>query len=250
MNIKQTLLATTIPLFALMAPSYALEKQSVQTLGSNTDVWRVELRNLERFLAMSSGDRDGVSELYKIKIELKAPQGQFHSVTEENPFLSINGGSRSRKNSIDVRRGDRVFLERLEPGRTDTYNLWVHSKQRAQGDASAPQINFQIETSARELDCTGNRVCNRGSTATSTYYFNLPVPAVRSQTCNPGNSYRIRPVNGGTISLVPMTPTAAGIRRNVETARPINNRGAPTDNGLVGPHLAIQSGDICIASTR
>jgi len=87
---------TALAMLAATSPAPAQEQTSKHTLGSGTNVWRVELRNLERFLAMSSGDSDGVSEVRHITISLKGPDGQYHTVKEVNPFLSINGGPRGR----------------------------------------------------------------------------------------------------------------------------------------------------------
>ena len=225
------------------SPATAQERTGHHTLGSAGNVWRIELRNLERFLAMSAGDRDGTSELHWVSVTLSGPDAQTHKVTEVNPFLSINGGPRSRENTIDVRTGQRVFLERLEPGKTDTYNLWIHAKERPQGDLGDPLLNFEIAVTARELDCKGNRVCRRGSTGVITYHVSVPVPTVRHNRCNENNSYNIAAVNGSQMRLDPMSGGRARI--NVRSS---NRGGDPTGSSrrLI---LAMQSGEICIAST-
>ncbi len=232
-----------LAMVATTSPAPAQEQTSKHTLGSGADVWRVELRNLERFLAMSSGDSDGTSELHRVTISLSGPGGQYHTVKEVNPFLSINGGSRSRNNTINVRRGQRVFLERLEPGRTDTYNLWIHAKERPQVGFGITLLNFEIKVASRELDCAGDRVCGRGSTGVITYYVSLPVPTVKSNRCENANSYKITAIDGDQMRL---DPKASGRAR--VNVRSTSRGGDPTGSSqrLI---LAMQSGVICVAST-
>ena len=242
----------TIGLALMMLPATAIgqERTNKKTLGSGSDVWRVELRNLERFLAMSSGDSDGVSEVSYIKIILKGPDSQYATVKEVNPFISINNGPRSRDNSIDVRVGDRVFLERLEPETSDTYDMWIHVKERPQGDLGDPLLNFEISVATRELDCSFDRVCNRGSTGLITYHVSLPRPTARYNTCNAQNTYQISAVNGATMQLQPRNARAG---RGVVNVRHTTSGGHTTSFGAKGEEsgveLAMQSGQICIAST-
>ena len=252
--LKQIVLAgAAFTMITTGVPAQAQEKSGNKTLGSADDVWRIELRNLEKFLAMSVGDSDGVGELRDIKIGLVGPDGQNHYVTEMNPFLQVNEGSRTTKNSIGVRVGDRVSLDRLDPARgiTDTYNLWIHAKERPQGDLGEALLNFEITVSARELDCAGDRVCGRGSTGTITYFASVPVPRVRSNQCSTGNSYRISAVNGSQMRLEPMG-AASSVRQSVDV-RSENSGGHTISLGASGQgsrmELAMQSGEICIAST-
>ena len=242
---KKTIAAAgaALAMVATTSPAPAQEKASKHTLGSAANVWRVELRNLERFLVTSLGDKDGTSELHRVTISINGPDGQYHSVAEINPFLSVNGGSRSRKNSINVRMGQRVFLERLEPGKTDTYNLWIHAKERPQVGFGITLLNFEIKVASRELNCFRDRVCGRGGTGVITYYVSLPVPTVKSNRCENANSYKITAINGNQMRL---DPKASGRSRvNVRsTSRGGNTTG--TGQRLI---LAMQSGVICIAST-
>jgi len=255
MLIKSAKLITMAALLSAAAQTAsAQEKSGNHTLGSANDVWRIELRNLEKFLAMSVGDSDGVGELRHIKIGLSGPDGQKHYVTEMNPFLQVNGGNRTTRNSINVRRGDRVSLDRLDPARgvTDTYNLWIHAKERPQGDLGLTLLNFEITVAARELDCFRDRVCRRGSTGTITYFVSVPVPSVRSYQCSAGNSYRILAVDGSQMRLVPMSSGRRNPRQNIEV-RSENSGGHTISLGARGRssrmELAMQSGEICIAST-
>ncbi len=231
-------------------PSAAQEKTSNHTLASGSDTWRIELRNLEQFLAMSVGDSDGISELRYIDISLSGPEGQFHKVQEVNPFISINGGPRSLRNTIDVRIGDRVNLERLEPGTTNTYDLWIHAKERTQGDLGPPVLNFEIKVAARELDCVRDRVCRRGSTGTITYFVSLPKPQARYSECNAQNTYQISAVNGASMVLQPRNARAP--RGQIDVRSDISNQhslGLTAQGSRDATRLAMQSGQICIAST-
>lgn len=227
---------------AIAVPAHAQEKSGNKTLGSGTDVWRIELRNLERLLAMSVGDSDNIGELHYIDISLSGPGGQFHKVREVNPFISINNGPRSRKNTLDVRPGDRVNLERLSPETTNTYDLWIHAKERPQGDLGGARLNFVIKVEARELDCARDRVCRRGSTGSTTYSVSLPVPTYRSNRCNAQNTYDISAVNGDQMNLQPRNARAP---RRSARATGVSSTLGRTD----AMRLSMQSGQICIAST-
>ncbi len=230
----QAMVATVVP---------AKERSGNQALDSATNVWRVELHNLERILAMSSGDRNGTSELRYVKITLAGPDGQYHFVTEVNPFLSINSGSISTNNTINVRTGQSVFLERLEPGRNDIYYLRIHAKEWPQVDLSGPLLNYEIKAVARELDCARDRVFRRGSTVVITYKVSVPAPSVRSYRCENINSYHITTINGDQLHLDPMTSI-----RDRENVRSTNCGSDPTGSSrrLV---LSRQSGEVSIAST-
>lgn len=240
-------LATASSAFAQGREALAHGRQSNQTLGSASDVWRVELRDLERFLAMSSGDSDNISELQRLQISLES-DGQFDNVTETNPFFSVNDGPRTTNNVIAVRTGDRLDLDRLSDRIRDNYNLWVHVKERAAAEFPA-RLNFKIKVTARELDCRRDRVCNRSNTGVVTYHVDLPLPSVRSQKCVPGNSFAITAVNGATMVL---RPQSSGSGRNVRQVRHVNtgsSTGPKVARGTSGPHMAMQSGEVCIATT-
>lgn len=249
---KIALAGAALTMIAAAVPAHAQEKSGNKTLGSANDVWRIELRNLEDFLAMSVGDSDGVGELRHIKIGLTGPDGQNHYVTEMNPFLQVNGGPRTTRNSIGVRTGNVVSLDRLDPARgvTDTYNLWIHAKERPQTGFGITTLNFEITVEARELDCFRDRVCRRGSTGTMTYFVTLPIPTGTANRCNADNSYRISPINGSQMRLIPMS--RAGDREPVD-ARLVNSGGHTVSIGARGQgsrmELAPQGGEVCIAWT-
>ncbi len=239
--------------FALTAisPANAQEKTHNHTLGSGEEVWRIELRTLEHFLTMSVGDGDGTSELRYIDIQLSGPGGQFHKVREVNPFLQVNDGPRSLRNTIDVRLGDRVSLDRLDPPELiDTYDLWIHAQPSRRPGSDTRMLNFQITVSARELDCVRDRVCNRGSTGTLVYDVSVPIPRWRSNRCSAQNTYQISAVNGAQMNLQPRNARAP--RGQIE----VNSRARDSQSGRTiatggedAVRLAMQGGQICIAST-
>ncbi len=214
-------------------------KTGRHTLGSARDVWRVELRTLERFLAMSTGDGSGAGELRTVKISLQGLDDQYHVVAESSPMLGPTPRTNRVPHYLEINRGSQIFLQRLDEDNLDTYNLWIHVKQRGQGDVGRPTVNFKIQVYGRELDCKGNNICRRGNSGTITYYVNLEIPTVRSNRCVPANSYNITAVNGQTMVLRPQDGTGNRDTRNVRH-RNSNNK---------GPHLAMQTGEICIAST-
>lgn len=241
----------TAALLAVATHAQAQVREASHTLGSASDVWRVELKNPERLLAMSAGDTDGVSELHTVEVKLVGSDGQMHGITESNPYFRVNDGLRTTRKWVGVRQGDRVKLDRVDDRNPDTYNLWVHSKQQAPGGASTPMLRFEIQVTARELDCRGDTVCRRSDSGTTTYRFNMPIPTNRSLQCIPENRYRISAVNGATMQL---TPLIRGGDRRTETGAP-EYSGTSSGIGIAsgaaqGPHLALQGGEICIAATR
>ena len=249
MLILPGLLATAPSALAQGREAIAHGRTFNHSLGSAPGTWRIELRDLEHFLAMSSGDSDGVSELQRLSIKLSGDGNQYDAVTETNPFFRVSGGPRTTNNVIDVQTGARLKLDRLDDNIRDNYNLWIHVKERPGGEFPAT-VNFQIEVKARELDCIRDRACRRNDTGIVTYHVNLDIPSTKSLSCIPANSYRIRAVNGATMTLRPKE-TRSG--RNVRQVRHVNSgtsNGAGSARGAVrGPHMAMQSGDICIAST-
>ncbi len=235
---------------AVSVQAQAQSREAKHTLGSALDVWRVELKNPERLLAMSAGDTDGISELHRVEVELVGSDGQMHSVAESNPFFRVNDGPRTTDNWIAVSQGDRVKLDRVDERNPDTYNLWVHTKQRNDHEFGS-SLQFRIKVAARELDCSLNKICGRSDTGVITYFVNMPVPSNRSLSCIPENSFRISAVNGGTMTLRSLAggadPSFASVRQEYSGA----SSGIDIASGEAkGPHLALQGGDICIAATR
>lgn len=235
---------------AALSPLNAQDKTSNHTMASGEETWRIELRTLEHFLTMSAGDSDGVSELRNVTIKLSGPNGQYHQVREVNPFLQVNDGPRSLEAAIDIRIGDRVSLDRLSPEVRDTYDLWIHTRPSRLPGADQLMLNFQITVLARELDCAGQRVCNRGSTGSLTYNVSLPVPSYRSNRCSAQNTYQISAVNGAQMNLQPRNARAPRGRIAANSsARAGNSRDVVATGGDDAVHLAMQSGQICVAAT-
>jgi hypothetical protein len=242
---------TIAGLLALAPSAQAQERERNNNMRSGDGIWRIELRDLERFEAMSSGDDDGISEVHWVRIGLTGREGQNQTVTEKNPYLSINDGSRSSGNSLNVRQGDAFFLERFDDGQTDTYNMWVHTAELTGGDIEGPRLRFEIKVDARELDCAGDRVCRRGSTGTVTYQATIPVPARRDNTCNAHNTYRITRTDDANMVLEPLN--AASGRGNDISVRHETSGGHGFSIGArgvdSGVQLAMISGRVCAAWT-
>ncbi|MDO6592116.1 hypothetical protein DS901_12420 [Loktanella sp. D2R18] len=234
------------------APSIqAQERERNNDMPSGAGIWRIELRDLERFLATSSGDTDGVSEMHWVRVRLTGREGQSQSVTETNPFLSIDGGTTSSGNSINVRPNDEVHLERFTDGQTDTYNMWVHTAELTGGDIEGPRLRFEIRVDAHELDCAGDRACRRGSTGAVTYVVTIPVPARRDNTCNAHNTYRITRAANTNMVLEPLN--AASGRGNAVTVGYTTSGGHIVSLGARGENsgveLAMINGRVCAAWT-
>ncbi len=244
------LLATAPSALAQGRDAIAHGRTFNHSLGSAPGTWRIELRDLEYFLAMSSGDSDGVSELQRLSIKLSGDGNQYDTVTETNPFFRVSGGPRTTNNVIDVQTGARLKLDRLDDNIRDNYNLWIHVKQRDQFEFGNSTLNFKIEVKARELDCYRDRACKRNDTGIVTYHVNLDIPSTKSLRCIPANSYSIRAVNGAAMTLRPKETRS---RRSVVEVGHVNSgtsTGPGSARGAVrGPHMAMQSGEICIAST-
>lgn len=255
------LLGTVIIGALTLSPAMAREKVGNHTLGSASDVWRVELRNLESFEVLSSGDDDGVSELRSVTVTLRSPEGQSHYVTETNPYFRVSrtgtlsdASRRSRDNSVNVRVGDKLYLDNVirdrearPAGYTHYYNLWLHTRERPAGDIERSQIQFEIEIKTRELDCAGDRVCRRGSTGTTVYQVSLPVPEERSLTCNPRNT--LWASGGDQLTIQPRWTTRD--RYTVNAKRSGSARGGFFASGVTDAvHLEMTFAEICIAATR
>lgn len=231
--------------------AHAQERERNNNMRSGDGIWRIELRDVEQFKAMSSGDDDGVSELHWVRVGLIGREGEYQTVTEHNPYLSINGASGRRGNTIDVRQEDTVGLLRFADNATDTYHMWVHTAEVTGGDIDGPMLRFQIKVDARELDCSFDRVCNRGSTSVVIYHASIPVPEQRYNTCNAQNTYRVTMVEGANMVLEPLNAASgrgADVRVRHET-RGGHDLGFGARGVDSGVQLAMLNGRVCAAWT-
>lgn len=230
-----TVLACFIPSFS-HGQAFPIEKTSNHSMGSGPDVWRVELKQPNRYLAMSSGDRDGTSELQKLAVRLEGSEGQFHAFDEAVPYMSLRANDLTN-DYVALPIGSMLHLTRLTVRNRNGYNLWIHAREQSSTlRYRRPMINFNIRVRSRELDCSRRRACRRGDNGEIVYSVRVETPAVRSNRCIPENTYQVTAVNGATMVLQPNTGA-----RNEPAIR--------QDNHDDGPHMALQMGEICIAST-
>lgn len=247
---------------ALCGPAMAETKSSNHTLTWGGDIWRIELRNIEKFRIVSSGDSDGVSELYTVNVSLRSQGDQYHTFEEKNPYFRLNNSgivgdwaNRSRDNKLNVRVGQYLFLDNIwrditpppPRGYVHPYNLWVHSRQIDQGDLGPPELKFDLVVTTRELDCVRDRVCGRGNTGVATYTVSLPIPAQRDFACNNNNTYRIS--GGYRLRIQPMS---AGRETRYATARYTGSKQGPSLRaaGVADAiYMSIEGADICLASS-
>lgn len=215
--------------------AFPIEKTSHHSMGSGADVWRVELRQPNRYLTTTSGDRDGTSELQRLAVTLEGGEEQFHAFEESTPFMSLRANDLT-DDYVTVGLGSFLHLTRLTIRDRNGYNLWIHVREQTRPRRPQPVLNFRIKVRSRELDCTGRRACRRGDNGEIVYSVRLAPPAVRSNRCIPENTYQITAENGATMVLQPNS----GGRAEPDILQ--NNR----DDG---PHMALLMGEICIAST-
>jgi len=214
---------------------FPIEKTSNHTMGSGADVWRVELRQPNRYLTMTSGDRDGTSELQRLSVTLEGSEEQFHAFEESTPFMSLRANDLTN-DYVSVGLGSFLHLTRLTIRDRNGYNLWIHAREQTRPSQPQPVLNFRIIVKSRELDCAGRRSCGRGDSGEMVYSVRTTLPAVRSNRCIPENTYQVTAVNGATMVL---EPNSAG-RDEPEIIQKDRDD---------GPHMALQMGEICIAST-
>ena len=138
-----------------------------------------------------------------------------------------------------IRMGDRTGPEFV-----DAYNLWIHSAYRH--PAEGRSLTFLISVTGRELDCTGQRVCNRGNTGAVT--FEVKIPEFRSEPsnrCDDGNTFDLTTVDGrpaiiGNANLVSEPTITLSSTSDYSIHFPQNS---------YGPFLTLQNAEICVART-
>lgn len=220
-------------------PANAQDKQSSHSLGSAGDVWRVELRNPTYFTTgRNVGDGDGVGELRWVKVTLRGPDGQYHSVREDVPFVSDVTGS---DNGTYVEVTWPTLLRYQRPGAApNAYDLWLHQRQRNLDNnnriSATPTLELDLEVQAQELDCTRKRLCRRRDTGTVRHRIRIPVPEFRSQRCSDRNTYDVGLTNFSNLVLTPRWG-----------AEPLWTPGVMTNGPLV---MINGEAQLCLAVTR
>jgi hypothetical protein len=229
-------------ILSLLVVIPAVAKQrDIHTLGSAPNVLRVELRNLDQFRVLQTGDPKSSGELHKVEVVLESRNGsisgseQYHSL--ETPSVQLLNNSTHKlggTGNLEIRKDDWITYggRRVAPG---TRNLWVHAKDMSNDVYSngtpARNNDIAIRVNARELDCKGQRVCNRGDNGSFIIHFPLPrFTSPPPTSCGPSNTYRLTLVDD-EIRLIGINGSTTGSYKKT------------------GPILQPRNGELCIAST-
>ena len=225
----------------LVAIPAVAKQRDIHTLGSAPNVLRVELRNLDQFRVLQTGDPNSSGELHKVEVVLESRNGfisgneQYHSY--ETPSLQLLNTSTRKVGSnanLEINKDNWLSYggRRVAPG---TRNLWVHAKDMSNdvysGGSPARNNDIAIRINARELDCKGQRVCNRGDTGSFIIHFPLPrFTSPPPTSCGPSNTYRLTLVDD-EIRLIGINGSTTGSYKKT------------------GPILQPRNGELCVAST-
>lgn len=228
-------------LSALLVTPVLAKQRDIHTLGSAPNVLRVELRNLDRFRVLQTGDPKSSGELHKVEVVLESRNGfvsgneQYHSY--ETPSIQLLNTSTHKlggTGNLEINKDNWITYggRQLAPG---TRNLWVHAKDMSNevysNGSPARNNDIAIRVNARELDCKGQRVCNRGDTGSFIIHFPLPrFTSPPPTSCGPSNTYRLTLVDD-EIRLIGINGSTTGSYKKT------------------GPMLQPRNGEVCIAST-
>ncbi|MEM9570438.1 MAG: RICIN domain-containing protein [Pseudomonadota bacterium] len=233
-SIVATIILPIVFAFSLLATAQTTANN--QTLGSAEDVYRIEVRNLDSLLVMTTGDGAEQGELHSVTVRLEAGD-QFDMHSTESRYLMTHQGTRGGTGYLSINPNDKVVLS----GGAHDHDLWIHiSNKRFE---FSPTATVTITT--RELDCVRQRVCDRGGTAKFELTFELPEFTNPPPTsCGDANTYALTHVNG--------TVDADGL--NTWTKSMTGPYGGTTSIAAQGKHEAAIlhpiEAEICIASTR
>jgi len=181
---------------AAQAGLFSLPRSGTATQSHNLragpGVFRLTLSGLNRFLVVKTGDRKGTAgELRRITITLynrSTDVSEVDTVTLTQDLLR-NASATKYRNSygnsayLKIHKGD--FLEPGGPrGPRPATDMWINVR---------PGDRIRLGLKFRELDCSGERVCNRGDNGR--YELDMVVPATASafsSLCAPtANSWSI-----------------------------------------------------------
>lgn len=226
----------------------ANERASHQTLGSGPDVYRVEVRNLNRLVVLEAGDSDGVGELHELAIELRAYDqvaGMQHdrlTFSGTELYLINEGGIVGGDRYFPARVGQHVFTA-TDRSQNDITQMWIHVNTGAEPTAYDTVGRVSLTVAAEELDCAGQRVCNRRSNGKVIIDFQIPEFTRRpSNRCGPDNTFRLEPLDG-EIQISGLSGTSVFSHTSSESWY------LGVDHQAGGPRLIPFNAEICIAST-
>lgn len=233
-----TTLSTLLPLNAKSVP------ESRHTLEFGEGVYNIQLIDIGDLLVAETGDPRSEGELHSVRIELMTRMDhpvpdQFDRRTYYTPpGLWKRGYANRNLTYLPINRGDWVSVGNNRAPVQGPDNLWVHSIPRDRDN----KLEVRITISARELDCTRDRVCRRGNSSSTSLYFLIPAPGPVPYTCQSSNTWDILPIDGETSLAMPGVYNGGGNGNNSWGLRMFESE---------GPNLHLQNAKLCITrSTR
>lgn len=240
---------SALPAIAMLMTATAViagKGDSRHTLGSARDVARIEVRNMDQFEVMSVSDSDGTDELHSItarlttRFDIGSHREQFDTFEERSiSLLNRTLGRLGNAAYVQIRKGDLLGFGGREVA-PETRHLWVHTREYfpADRDSNSPNVRskISIQIIARELDCSGTRVCRRGDT--KSYYISFDFPTLRGTppaNCTAAYTYKIGRLDDGLALFGPDGGVVQAIASSVPGG---------------GPAIRPINGEICIASTQ
>ena len=241
---------------APVSPASARNAIVKQDYPSGPNVYRVEIRNLNRLEVLETGDSDGIGELHELIVQLSSYNPEFRTQSDgkkysgKELYLINKGGIVSGNRNMPIRVGQHVFTKTNRRPSNET-QMWVHAYSNpADRDFNSSYhggVSVNLEIFALELDCAGQRVCRRNSKGSTTISFKIPeFSTPPPNRCGPSNTFRLEKLDG-ELQISGLSDTRVNSRAH---AVPV---GAAwwllTKHKKGGPRLQPFNADICIAST-
>ena len=254
-NIAAALGLITAALFSA-TPASARNAIVKHDYPSGQNVYRVEIRNLNRLEVLEAGDSDGVGELHELVVQLASfnpgsrTQYDGKRYTGKELYLINEGGIVSGNRNMPIRVGQHVFTK-TNRRRSDETQMWVHAYSNPDDrefNSNYPNgVSVRLEIFALELDCAGQRVCRRNSKGSTTISFKIPeFETPPPNSCGPSNTFRLEKLDG-ELQISGLSDTRVSSRAHKVPV------GAAwwllTKHKTGGPRLQPFNADICIAST-
>ncbi len=177
------------------APAY-------HSLEGQAGVLRMTLSGMNRFMVVKTGDpRHGTGELHKIKLHLvNLTPGAIEYFNYDWTSAFMSNRTRNKRGNtayVPIHRRDIIEAHRRRP-----VPIWIYVR---------PGDRVRLEVTARELDCTKQRVCGRGDN--SFYGFDMRVPYFTNRptsSCMALNTWTLHQTPNGQWKFAgtPLTPIA------------------------------------------
>lgn len=228
----------------------AKQKSGRQTRASGPEIYRIELRNIGNFRVRADGEPESDGELHSISVSLLEPKNtrdrQYDTVAEKAPLLvNLPRTERAGSSYLTIQTGDLVRLGERRGSQSD-YNLWTHSAYRNLAE-DGNYLRFFITVTARELDCGGRRVCDRGNIGTVTHTINIPpLREVPPRDCQPQNTF-----TWTTVDEWEVLQGNSKLNGRILMTQSYNDRRDFTgfDATSIGPFMDLMNAEVCIART-